>query len=88
MGIQNWELSNIWKSCILVLYEKKGGIALANEKIKNHAKSNHVRLWEVAEKLHIQDSAFSRKLRKELPEEEQSAILEIIDIIAMAKGEC
>lgn len=53
-----------------------------NERIRAEAKSNRVKLWQIAEKLGIPDFAFSRKLRRELPETDQSKILEIIRCIA------
>ena len=36
-------------------------------------------MWQIADALGINDGNFSRKLRKELPEEEKSKILAIID---------
>ncbi len=41
-----------------------------------------VKLWQVAERLGINDGNLSRKLRRELPEEEQKRILEIIQDLA------
>lgn len=41
-----------------------------------------VKLWQVAERLGINDGNLSRKLRRELPEEEQDKILEIIQELA------
>jgi len=41
-------------------------------------KKSGVRFWRIAEELGIQDSALSRKLRKELPDEERDQILSII----------
>ena len=55
---------------------------MANEAIKNKAKESGVKLWQVAEKLEIADFNFSRKLRKELPEDERIKIFGIIDDIA------
>lgn len=60
---------------------------MANEIIKANAKRKSIRLWEVAESLEMQDSAFSRKLRKELPQEEKEKILAIIDRLAQEKQE-
>lgn len=60
---------------------------MANEIIKATAKRKSIRLWEVAESLEMQDSAFSRKLRKELPQEEKEKILAIIDRLAQEKQE-
>ena len=60
---------------------------MANERIKRTCKNKKVKLWEVAEALGIQDSALSRKLRKELPEKETVNILHIIDQLAKGKAE-
>lgn len=54
----------------------------ANEKLKVYAKEREVFLWQIAERLSLQDSNFSKKLRRELPEEERKRILRIIDEIA------
>lgn len=53
-----------------------------NIEIRSSAKSKGVRMWQIAEALHIADSAFSRKLRHELPQEEKAKILAIIDDLA------
>lgn len=50
-----------------------------NEKIKQAAKQHGVRLWQIADRLGINDGNFSRRLRHELPEEETAKILRIID---------
>ena len=50
-----------------------------NEEIKRKAKISGVCLWQIAEALGIADHAFSRKLRRELPDEEKEKILAIID---------
>ncbi len=53
-----------------------------NERIRAEAKTNRVKLWQVAERLGIPDFAFSKKLRRELPEAEQDMIVETIQQIA------
>lgn len=53
-----------------------------NKDIKTAAKSAGVYHWEIADKLGIQDSAFSRKLRRELPAQEREEILKIIEELA------
>lgn len=53
-----------------------------NKKIREEAKANKVMLWEVAEQLGITDGTLSRKLRRELPADEQQRIIEIIHAIA------
>lgn len=53
-------------------------IELANKAIRDTAKRAGVRLWEVAYSMGITDATFSRKLRRELPADEQARILDII----------
>ena len=53
-----------------------------NQDIKQKAKEAGVKLWRVADKLGITDGTFSRKLRKELSQEEKSRIFGIIDELA------
>lgn len=58
-----------------------------NHQIRNHASKQGVRLWQIAAELGINDGNFSRKLRKELPAEEQKRIMEIIDTLAAQQQE-
>ncbi|MBO5280642.1 MAG: hypothetical protein J6B55_05425 [Clostridia bacterium] len=61
---------------------------MANENIKSAAAAAGVRVWELAETGYgITDGAFSRKLRKELPEAEQARLLRIIDEITAQRKE-
>lgn len=55
---------------------------MKNQEIRMAVKKSGVRFWMVAEELGIQDSALSRKLRKELSSEEKEEILGIIDRLA------
>lgn len=55
---------------------------MENQAIREAAKQNNVLLWEIAERLHITDGSFSRKLRRELPDEQREQILGIISDIA------
>lgn len=57
----------------------------ANNEIKSKAKEKSVCLWEIADKIGLVDSSFSRKLRKELPTAEKQEIFKIIDDIAAEK---
>lgn len=54
----------------------------ANMEIREKARVRGVRLWQIADALGMQESQFSKKLRKELAEDEQSKILDIIDDLA------
>ena len=56
-----------------------------NKEIRAAAKKAGVRLWEVAEAFGIHEGNFSRKLRRELPQDEQEKILAIIDRLAQEK---
>ena len=52
---------------------------MKNTDIRQAAKSAGVRLWQIAEMVGMNDGNFSRKLRRELPDDEKQRILEIID---------
>lgn len=59
-----------------------------NIAIRRAAKENGVKLWQVAERYGLTDGNFSRKLRRELPEDEQQRIIGIIhDIAAEREGQ-
>lgn len=49
-----------------------------NQDIRNEIFRNGLKLWQIAEALGITDATFSRKLRKELPEETKMQIRGII----------
>lgn len=52
---------------------------MKNQEIRAAVKKYGMRFWMIAEKLGIQDSALSRKMRKELGEEEKDKIFSIIE---------
>lgn len=51
---------------------------LSNLIIREAIKKNNLKYWMVADKLGINDGNFSRMLRKELPEEKEKEIIDII----------
>ena len=51
---------------------------MTNQDVKTLAKESGVKLWQVAERLNKTDSAFSRLLRHELPQEQKEQIRSII----------
>ena len=53
--------------------------------IRKAAETHGVKLWEIAEKLGMADGTFSRKLRRELSNDEQKRILSIIEDIHTEK---
>lgn len=52
-----------------------------NLAIKSEARKKGVHLWEIAERIGITDSTFSKRLRRELSDSEQENVLEIIEQI-------
>lgn len=58
---------------------------MKNVKIREAAKQTGVYLWEIAERFGCNDGNFSRKLRRELPADEQMRILVIISELAAEK---
>lgn len=60
---------------------------MCNKEIRRAAKDADIWLWQVAVAYGINDSNFSRKLRRELPQEEKEKILAIIDCLAQEKQE-
>lgn len=56
-----------------------------NESLKKYAKSKGVKLWEIADRLGMADSNFSRMLRYELSAEKSIQIKQIIEDIAKSR---
>ena len=52
---------------------------MSNKDVREYAEKHNVRLWQIANALHINDGNFSRKLRIELTEEKKAEIYKIID---------
>lgn len=57
-----------------------------NKDIRQAASAAGIRLWQIAEALGYNESAFSRKLRKELPDSEKEMALRAIEVL-VEKGE-
>ncbi len=51
---------------------------MENNEIRLAAAGAGIKLWQIAEALGISDCNFSRKMRRELPEESKKKILSII----------
>lgn len=51
---------------------------MSNQDIRRTAAGAGVKLWQIAEALGIADCSLSRKLRRELPQEEKDQIFSII----------
>lgn len=64
---------------------KKGGDTM-NNYIREYAKSKGVKLWEIADRLGMHDSNFSKMLRHHLTLEKEKQIIKIIDTIAGIHG--
>lgn len=54
---------------------------MKNKEIRDYAKTEGVKLWQIAECLGLNDGNFSRKLRRELSNDEKAQIKSIIDDI-------
>ncbi len=59
---------------------------MQNQDIRRAAAGAGVKLWQIAEALGIADCSFSRKLRRELPQEEKDRIISIIRELSQEAG--
>lgn len=57
-------------------------MSIQNQEIRLEAAGCGIKLWQIADKLGITDSYFSRKLRHELPDGEKEKIRTIIAELA------
>lgn len=60
---------------------------MKNVEIRRAAAMYGLRLWQVAEAMGMNDSAFSRKLRRELSQEDKERVLAAIEELAKEVGE-
>lgn len=58
---------------------------LSNQEVRDYARRNGVFLWELAARCGVNDGNFSRKLRQELPREDQQHLMALVDEIASDK---
>lgn len=58
-----------------------------NADIRQAAKTAGVRLYQIAAEIGLNDGNFSRRLRRELPDEEKQKIFEIIDQLSSERSE-
>lgn len=54
-----------------------------NEEIKNYIRTRRVAFWQVAEKIGIADTTFSRLLRYPIDENRRQQIIEAVDELAL-----
>lgn len=59
---------------------------MRNLDVRNMISDSSLKYWEIAEKLGVTDSTFSRKLRKEFSEKEKTKIIEIINELSLEKS--
>lgn len=59
---------------------------MENEYIRREARKKGVKHWEIAECLGVAEATFCRKLRRELPSDQQEHIVQVIHAIAEKKG--
>lgn len=58
---------------------------MKNVEIRSAYMQAGIKQWQLAEALGLSETHFSRKLRKELPQEEKERILETVDRLAQEK---
>ena len=58
---------------------------MANTDIRKHAKTNHVRFWEIADFLKKSEATLTRLFRHELSDEQKADFIKIIEKIAATK---
>ena len=59
---------------------------MKNESIRNALKANGIYQWQLAELMGVTEFTLSRKLRHELPKEEQTRIIQMIESAADGAG--
>jgi len=57
----------------------------ANKDIRRIAKEKGIYLWQIADRLGMYDSNFSKLLRKELPNDNRERIMQIINELEVIK---
>lgn len=62
------------------------GESMANEEIRNIMNKKRIRQYEVAEILGVTEFAFSRWLRKELPDDKKKLVINAINDICNSEG--
>jgi len=63
-----------------------GKMLNTNLAFREYAKEKNVKMWEVAEKVGVNDGNFSRRLRHELPLDELIRLKGIVDNIVTERG--
>lgn len=58
--------------------------AQSNKDIRAAAAAAGVFLWQIAEAIGVTDGTFSRKLRRELPDDEKAEILQVIQNLSIS----
>jgi hypothetical protein len=58
---------------------------MKNQEIRAFAKSKGIKLWQIADRLQLNDGNFSRLLRHDLPAEKLEEIIEIINELSIPK---
>ena len=58
---------------------------MANADVRKHAKTNHVRFWEIADFLKKSEATLTRLFRHELSDEQKADFIKVIEKIAATK---
>ena len=54
---------------------------MSNKDVREAAKNANIKLWEIAERFGCNDGNFSRKMRRELNQEDKEKVFQIIEEI-------
>lgn len=58
---------------------------MANADVRKHAKTNHVRFWEIADFLKKSEATITRLFRHEFSDEQKADFIKVIEEIAAKK---
>lgn len=59
---------------------------MANADVRKHAKTNHVRFWEIADYLGKSEATITRLFRHEFSEKQKADFIKVIEEIAAKKN--
>lgn len=59
---------------------------MCNQELRTYAKEKGVCLWQVAQALGISEPTMTRRMRRELSQQDKQAMRDIVDALAAEKG--
>ncbi len=61
---------------------------MSNKEVRLYAKFKDVKFWEIANAINVSESTLTRWFRDELPEEQKTAYMRLIDLISKGGKLC